>query len=100
MQSAVKVWRRQKKDKMLLGKQGIVESWTTIFVAPGKFHKETPYTVVLVRLADGNLVYGQLVDFEDTDKRIGLPVKSVLRRNGEVEKEDLIEYGMKFVPTS
>ncbi|CAN5219920.1 hypothetical protein BH09PAT2_BH09PAT2_03380 [soil metagenome] len=98
MQSAVKVWRRQKKDKLLLGQHGVVESWTTIFVAPPKFHHETPYTVVLVRLESGDLVYGQLVNFEDTDKRIGLPVKSILRKNGAVDPEELIEYGVKFIP--
>ncbi len=98
MQSAVKVWRRQKKDKFLLNKQGTVESWTTIFVAPEKFHQETPYTVVLVRLQSGDLVYGQLVDFEEKDKHIGLAVKSILRKNGAVEEEELIEYGVKFQP--
>ncbi len=100
MQSAVKVWRRQKKDKLQLGKNGVVESWTTIFVAPQKFHHETPYTVVLVRLESGEMVYGQLTDFEDTDKRIGLSVRSVLRKIGAVGAEDLIEYGVKFVPAT
>lgn len=98
MQSAIKVWRRQKKDKKLLGQEGIVESWTTIFVSPHRFHQETPYTVVLVRLVSGDLMYGQLVDFEEKDKRMGLRVKTVLRRNGLVGDEDLIEYGVKFVP--
>ena len=99
MQSAVKIWRRQKKDKLLLGKIGTVESWTTIFVAPGKFHQQTPYTVVLVKLETGDFVYGQLVDFDEKDKHIGLSVKSVLRKNGSVGKEELIEYGIKFVPS-
>lgn len=98
MQSAVKVWRRQKKDKLLVGRRGTVESWTSIFVAPPKFQQETPYIVLLVRLDSGELVYGQLVDFEEKDKRIGLSVKSVLRRNGIVDEQDLIEYGVKFVP--
>lgn len=99
MQSTVTLWRKQKKDKQLLGKQGVVESWTTIFVAPLRFQHDTPYTVVLVRLVSGELVYGQLVEFGEKDKRIGLPVKSILRRNGAVDEKDLIEYGVKFIPS-
>lgn len=98
MQSPVKVWRRQKNDKYFLGQNGIIESWTTIFVAPHRFQQEIPYTVALVRLESGALIYGQLVDFEENEKKIGLPVKTVLRRNGKVLEEELIEYGVKFKP--
>ena len=97
MQSPVKVWRRQNQDKLMLGLVGHIESWTTIFVAPPKFQHNTPYTVALVKLEDGSMVYGQLVDHGEKIE-IGQKVKSVLRTNGSVEDEDLIEYGVKFKP--
>ena len=99
MQSAVAVWRRQKKDRIKLDKKGIVESWTTIHVAPVKFHDHTPYSIVLVKLESGERVYGQLVDFEESQLVIGQPVVSVLRTVGNVGPEELIEYGVKFKPS-
>ncbi|HRN70146.1 MAG TPA: OB-fold domain-containing protein [Candidatus Woesebacteria bacterium] len=98
MKSAVTIWRKQKKDKLVLGKKGRVLTWTTINVAPPKFSSFTPYSVVLVELEDKEKVYGQLVDFEEKDLQIGTEVVSVLRRSGHVDKEDIIEYSVKFKP--
>lgn len=98
MQSAVKVWRRQKKDKELLGKTGVVLSWTRINVAPPQFQKQTPYTVALIQIDGADRVYGQIVDCAEHDIMIGMKVQSILRVNGNVGSEDLIEYGIKFKP--
>ena len=97
-QSAVKVWRKQKQYQRILGKMGKILSWTEIFVAPPKFAGDTPYSVVLVELVDGQKVYGQLVDFTAEKREIGKRVKAVLRKNGEVGPEEVIEYGVKFKP--
>ena len=97
-QSPVRLWRKQKQDKALLGKTGIILSWTEISVAPPKFASGTPYTVVLVELSSGERTYGQLVEFQEADRVIGARVKAVYRKYGSVEKEELIEYGIKFKP--
>lgn len=97
-QSAVKIWREQKQIKNILGKKGKILSWTEIFVAPPKFSSDTPYSVVLVELENGQRVYGQLVDFSKKSRSIGQKVISILRRGGEVSPEDVIEYGVKFKP--
>ncbi len=97
-QSPVRLWRKQKQDTALLGKTGIILSWTEISVAPPKFASGTPYTVVLIELASGERTYGQMVEFQETDRVIGARVKAVYRKYGSVEKEELIEYGIKFIP--
>ncbi len=98
MKSAVTIWRKQKKDKLALGKKGKILTWTTINVAPPKFASFTPYSVVLVELENKEKVYGQLVDFDEKDLEIGTEVISILRRAGAVDKEDIIEYSVKFKP--
>jgi len=98
-QSPAFLWRKQTDDKKLLGKTGVILSWTEISVAPPKFASSTPYTVVLVEFASGERTYGQLVDFQETDRVIGAKVSAVYRRYGVVAKEDLIEYGIKFKPS-
>lgn len=98
MNSAVRVWRKQQKDKKKLGKSGVIRSWTEVFVSPPKFDSITPYTVVLVELDSKELVYGELVDFEIKDRKIGTKVTAVFRKIGDVGQEDLVEYGVKFKP--
>ncbi len=97
-QQAVRTWRKSKKDKSLLGLKGTITSWTEVFVAPPKFESQTPYTIVLVRLDSGENVYGELVDFEKTQACIGQAVKSILRKVGTVGEEEVVEYGIKFIP--
>ena len=98
--SPVKIWRKQKTDRDLLGKTGTIISWTEINVAPPQYSSKTPYTVVLVKLDNSSNIYGQMVDFEKKDREIGKKVRSILRRNGDVGPEDVLEYTVKFVPLS
>lgn len=100
MQSAVKVWRNQKKQKNLLCRRGTILSWTEISVAPPAYDSAVPYTVILVELENGEKVYGQLVDFTYDDRAIGSSVQSVFRKMQEVGPEDIVEYGVKFRPIS
>lgn len=97
-QSPVKVWRKQKHDRNILEKKGRIISWTEINIAPPRYASKVPYTVVLVELEDKKMIYGQLVDFENNDRKIGKKVRSVLRRNGDVQDEEVIEYAIKFIP--
>ncbi len=98
MKSAVTIWRKQKRDKKALGKEGTILTWTKINVAPPKFRTITPYAIVLVELENKEKVYGQLVDYKEKDLNIGTKVISILRRSGSVDKESVIEYSVKFKP--
>jgi uncharacterized OB-fold protein len=97
MLSPVKIWRRQKKIRSLLGKKGKVVTWTRIFVAGEEFKKYVPYIVAMVEFADGERAMGQLVDVDvQKDIKPGLRVQSILRKVREVESDDVIAYGIKF----
>jgi len=98
MISPVKIWRRQKEKREILGKEGKVISWTKIYVAPKDFKNIAPYLVVLVELEDKKKFVGQLVDYEEKDLKFGQKVKAVLRKTRNVGSEDVIPYGIKFKP--
>lgn len=98
MVSPVKIWRRQKEIRKILGKKGKVITWTKIYAAGSEFKTQAPYPVVLVQLADGEKVFGQLVDYDSEDLKTGLEVNAILRKVRDGMREDIIIYGIKFKP--
>ena len=98
MISPVKIWRRQKETRKILGKQGKIVASTKIFVAGTAFKKNTPYPVVLVEFGDRQKSFGQLVDYEENQLKIGQPVVAVLRKVRDTSDESIIAYGIKFRP--
>ena len=98
MISPVKIWRRQKEIRKLIGKKGRVVAWTKIFTQGSDFKKYAPYAVVLVELATKEKIYGQLIDCEEKDLKIGKEVLSVLRKVRASSDDGVIAYGVKFKP--
>lgn len=98
MISPVSIWRKQKDIRTVLGKTGIVLSWTKVVVAGSEFKAYAPYFVALVELEDGKKIFGQLVDSPDTDSTIGEKVTVILRKVREPSSEGIIAYGVKFKP--
>lgn len=98
MKSPVSIWRKQKKDVHIIGREGTIVTWTRIVISPPKFQAFTPYIVVLVELSNKEKVYGQLVDYEEKDLIMNRKVKATLRKSGTVGPHDVIEYGVKFKP--
>lgn len=98
MISPVKIWRRQKEIRKILGKKGKILSWTKIYVASADFKKIAPYPVVMVQLDDGKKAVGQLVDYKDEVLKTGMPVISILRKVRRADEEGVIPYGIKFKP--
>ena len=93
MISPVKVWRRQKTIRDLLGKKGKIVSWTTIFTPPPQFKHIAPYTVVYVRLVDAQNICAQLVDvLPGQSIKKGDRVMVTLRKLRESVAEDIIPY--------
>lgn len=91
MISPVKVWRRQKIVRELLGKKGTVLSWTTIYTPPPQFKHNAPYVVVLVGLDSRKKIMAQLVDATGVLKK-GQEVIIILRKLRESSPEDVIPY--------
>ena len=98
MLSPVKLWRNQKHTQTLLGKRGVVVSWTLIRVPPDGFSNQAPYPVVVVELEDKRRITAQMVDWEENHLGIGQRVKIVLRRISEPSQEGIIPYGVKVKP--
>ncbi len=91
MISPVKVWRRQKTIRDLLGKEGVIVSWTTIFTPPTQFKHIAPYIVAMIRLEGSINIMAQIVDYSRTLQK-NQRVVVVLRKLRESSPEDVIPY--------
>ncbi|PJE63035.1 hypothetical protein COU88_01710 [Candidatus Roizmanbacteria bacterium CG10_big_fil_rev_8_21_14_0_10_39_6] len=98
MISPIKIWRRQKDIRKILGRKGRIIVWTKIYTPGSDFKKYAPYPVVLVELENKEKIYGQLVDYKDADLKTGCEVISILRKVRSSTDEGVIAYGIKFKP--
>lgn len=78
--------------------KGEVYSFTTIYDAPEGYEGMTPYTVALIKLAEGPLVTAQLTDVDNGKVDIGTPVEMVTRKLREDGDRGMLVYGYKFRP--
>ena len=88
----------QKQTWTNLSGRGEVYSYTTMYSAPTAFEEYTPYTVALVKLAEGPLITAQLTDVASEEVSIGMPVEMVTRKLSQEGEEGQILYGYKFRP--
>lgn len=89
----------QKQHWTTLSGQGEVYSYSTMFSAPRGFEEYTPYTMALVRLAEGPMVTAQLTDVDPEEVSVGMPVEMVTRKLSQDGDEGQIVYGYKFRPS-
>lgn len=79
--------------------QGEVYSFTKMNNAPAGFEEQAPYTIALVKLAEGPVVTAQLTDLGDQQVEIGMPVEMVTRKiRNDGDERGMIVYGYKFRP--
>jgi len=88
----------QRQSWTTLSGRGEVYSYTTVQNAPVGFEEYTPYTVALVKLAEGPMLTAQLTDVECGEIFIGMPVEMVTRKLSQEGEEGQIVYGYKFRP--
>lgn len=90
---------REAKDEFAFSGQGEVYSFTVMRDAPAGYEETTPYTVALVKLAEGPMVTAQLTDLGEQPVEIGMPVEMVTRKIREDGNErGMLVYGYKFRP--
>ncbi|MCL4350931.1 MAG: Zn-ribbon domain-containing OB-fold protein [Candidatus Thermoplasmatota archaeon] len=77
---------------------GEILSFTIVHEAPPAFLRQKPYIIALIRLSEGPVITGQIVDIMPEEIDIGTKVRSVFRRISEDGKSGVIHYGYKFVP--
>lgn len=92
------IWRKSKKLSAQLDKTGKVLTFTTIHSAPAGFEHQIPYHVGIISFENGLNRALEIVDCEQKALKIGLKVQTVIRRIGQSEPEELIEYGIKVKP--
>ena len=78
--------------------KGEVYSFTTVYDAPEGYESNAPYTVAIVKLAEGPMVTAQLTDVDNGKVSIGQPVEMVTRKLREDGDKGMLVYGYKFRP--
>ena len=78
--------------------EGVVHSYTQVYIGPSGFEHETPYYLAMIELANGVKVLSQVVEVTNGEMKIGLPVKMVFRKIREDGLEGAIAYAYKFTP--
>jgi len=79
--------------------RGEVYSYTKVYDAPAGYEDVAPYTVAMVKLAEGPMVTAQLTDIDNNSVSIGMPVEMVTRRlRSDGDERGLLVYGYKFRP--
>ena len=87
------------KNAYAFSGRGEVYSYTHMTDAPAGFENTAPYTVALIRLAEGPLVTAQLTDLGDRQVEIGMPVEMVTRKiRSDGDERGMLVYGYKFRP--
>lgn len=82
----------------MLGREGLIVSWTIVRVPPAGFSNLAPYPVVVADMAGGGRITAQLVDWMESDLAVGKRVRVVVRRISEPSSEGIIPYGVKVKP--
>jgi uncharacterized OB-fold protein len=78
--------------------RGEVYSYSDVTNPPAGYELDAPYTVALVRLAEGPLVTAQLTDVGKEEVEIGMPVEMVTRKLRSDGDRGVLIYGYKFRP--
>lgn len=92
------LWRKSAQITQDLGKIGKVTTFTTIHSAPSGYEHQVPYSVGIIKFEDGTSRALEIVDTAAQNIKIGLKVQTVVRRIGQSEPDELIEYGIKVKP--
>ncbi len=86
-----------KMKEMELSGNGSIFSFTVVHDVPPAFKRQRPYILALIKLDEGPVVTGQIVDTPSSEVEMGKRVHSVFRKIREDGASGIIQYGYKFV---
>jgi len=92
-----KCGRKSKMVEKQFKGDGTVYSFTRIRVPPDTFKEEAPYNIGVIKLDEGPMVEGHVID-TGKELKIGTKVKMVFRKMYTEDDEGLIYYQYKFEP--
>ena len=87
-----------KMEELRFKGEGEVLTFTVVQEPRRGFELQVPYILAMVRLDEGPVLLGQVVDCAPDQVKIGTRLRSVFRKIGEEGKSGVIHYGYKFVP--
>jgi len=82
-----------------LSGKGILETFTKVAQPATEFDSQGYFCLGLIKLNEGPRILAQIADVEITDLFIGQTMEGVLRKYFTTNVEDIIHYGLKFIPT-
>ncbi len=85
-----------KMEPCQLSGKGEIFSYTTVYEAADGFEMQVPYVLALVKMAEGPVLTGQVVDVDPKEVHEGMPVKATFRKLREDGDSGVIHYGYKF----
>lgn len=85
-----------KMERRELTGRGHVLEWTRVHKAAPGYEAQVPYVVALIKMNEGPVLTGQIVDHDGQDLD-GAAVRAVFRRIGEDGDAGVIHYGTKWV---
>ena len=88
--------RKGNISREALSGKGKIYSYTIVKDGANGFERQVPYVIALIKLEEGPLVAGQIVDCSPDEVEVGKPVELVFRRVSEDGEEGIIYYGYKF----
>ena len=88
----------RKFEPVTLSREGTLETYTIIHVAPSQFVDQVPYAVGIVRLKEGVGILAQIADCDLKKLQAGMPLKIEFRRISEDGEAGIIHYGYKCIP--
>jgi len=89
---------KQAQTKFKFSGKGEVYSYTTVYDAPEGYEKFAPYTVALIKLAEGPMLTAMLTDVDNNKVEIGMSVEMITRKLRADGDKGIIIYGYKFRP--
>jgi uncharacterized OB-fold protein len=87
-----------KMEEIKLRGEGEVYSFSVVHDAPSQFELLKPYVVAIIRMDEGVMLTSQVIDCDPAEVKIGMKVRSTMRKLGEDGAAGVIYYGYKFVP--
>lgn len=78
--------------------EGEIFSYTVVHEAPSQFEMQKPYVMAIIRMREGVMVTGQIIDLDVNELAIGLRVRATMRKLGSDGPDGVIHYGYKFAP--
>lgn len=85
-----------KMKEMELSGKGSIFSFTVVHDVPPAFKRQRPYILALIKLDEGPMVTGQIVDSTADEVEMEARVHSVFRKIREDGQSGIIQYGYKF----